>query len=61
MFGADAGVIQAGGDAFGLMNLAVFILKEVGSGPVKDSDSAHAQGGTMMAGRNSFAASFNSD
>ncbi len=61
VFRPDARVIQAGGDAFCIADLAVLVLKQIGASAVQNTDSAPAEGGTVLGGLESFAAAFHAD
>ena len=56
MFGADAGVVEAGRDGVRLDGLAVVVLEQVGPGAVQHADLAGADRGRMPAGLEPVAA-----
>src|SRR6476659_9285085 len=49
VFGADAGVVEAGADAVGFDHLAVGILEHIGARAVKDAYAAHRKAGSVLA------------
>ena len=44
------GIVQAGGDGVGLLDLAVLVLEDVGVGAVEDARGASRQRGAVLAG-----------
>ena len=61
VFGADAGVVQAGGDGVDVGGLAVFVLQDVGEGAVEDAGAAVVEGGGVLAEGGAAAAGFDAD
>jgi hypothetical protein len=58
---ADAGVVEAGGDAVRLLHLAVLILEEIGAGAVQHAGAAGGEGGGVAAGVDAVAGRFDAD
>ncbi len=58
VFGADAGVIETGGDGVNVSSLAVGVLEDVAEGAVKDARVAHGEGGGVLAETASASAGF---
>src|SRR5690349_19352215 len=48
MLGADTGIVEAGGDAVRLLDLAVGILKEVAARAVQDAGTAGGEGSGVL-------------
>ena len=46
---ADAGIVQAGGDAVRLLDHAVLVLQQIGLGAVQHADLAGGKGAGMLA------------
>ena len=61
MFGADAGVVEAGADAVGLGDLAVFILQQVCAIAVQHAGPSAGQAGGMLAGVDAVTAGLDTD
>jgi hypothetical protein len=49
VLGADAGVVEAGGDAVDFCGLAVVVLEDVGEAAVEDAGLALCEGGGVLA------------
>lgn len=61
MFGAYAGVIQAGAHRVSLCDLAVFILQDEGAVAVQHARAAFLQRGRVLAGFQAFASRFHAE
>src|SRR4051794_30869900 len=61
VFGADAGVVEAGGDAVDVGGLAVVVLEDVGECAVEDAGLALGEGGGVLAEGGAAAAGFDAD
>src|SRR3954463_1446978 len=56
VFRSNGGVVQAGRDAVGELDLAVFVLEDVGTGALQDAEGTALKSGGVFLGKNSFAA-----
>ncbi|MNT65304.1 hypothetical protein D3C72_2032760 [compost metagenome] len=61
MFGAHAGVVEAGRDRVGVKDLALVILKDVRAAAVKHSHGALAEGRGVALGVEALAGGFDAD
>src|SRR4051812_20832907 len=61
MFGADTGVIQAGGAGGNVGGLAVVVLEDVAERAVEDAGLADGEAGGVVAEGRGSAAGFNAD
>ncbi len=61
VFGSYAGVVEACGDAFCFVDLAVFVLEDVGLCAVEHADGTFYEGCAVFVGVEPFACSFYAD
>ncbi len=61
VFGADGGVVEAGGDAVGELDLAELVLEDEAAGALEDADGAALEAGGVLFGEDPLAAGFDAD
>src|SRR6185503_5903881 len=61
MLGADARIVEAGGNRMGSLHLSIFILEHVAEAAMKHARMTRGERGSVLAGSQPFSRSFDPD